>query len=252
MENREFFITHDGIRLHAKLDFPNGNAEKLPLMIIVHGFTGHMEENHIVAMADLATQLGMAALRVEMYGHGQSDGKFEDHNLLKWLDELLAVVDYAAALPFVTDLYLCGHSQGGLATILVGAMKRDILKAIIPLAPAIVIRDGARTGSMLGSSFDPENIPAQVGFPDGKVLGGNYLRVAQLLPVEEAIRKFKKPVLLVHADTDESVPVFYSKKAAGQYENATLRIITDDDHCFNNKLEEMVGAVKEFLARILQ
>ncbi len=247
MENREFFINHDGIRLHAKLEFPEVTTDQFPLMIIVHGFTGHMEENHIIAAANVATELGMAALRVEMYGHGKSDGRFEDHNLLKWLDELLAVVDYASALPFVTDLYLCGHSQGGLATILVGAMKRDILKAIIPLAPAIVIRDGARAGSMLGCSFNPEDIPAQVEFPDGKVLGGNYLRVAQLLPVEEAIRKFKKPVLLVHADTDESVPVFYSKKAASLYENATLRIITDDDHCFNNKLDEMVAAMKDFL-----
>ena len=247
MENQDFFINHDGIRLHAKLEFPEVTTDQFPLMIIVHGFTGHMEENHIIAAANVATELGMAALRVEMYGHGKSDGRFEDHNLLKWLDELLAVVDYAAALPFVTDLYLCGHSQGGLATILVGAMKRDVLKAIIPLAPAIVIRDGARTGSMLGCSFNPEDIPAQVEFPDGKVLGGNYLRVAQLLPVEEAIRKFKKPVLLVHADTDESVPVFYSKKAASLYENATLRIITNDDHCFNNKLDEMVAAMKDFL-----
>ena len=250
MENREFFITHDGVRLHAKLDLPHTNEEKYPLMIIVHGFTGHMEENHIIAVADAAVQLGMAALRVEMYGHGQSDGRFEDHNLLKWLDELLTVVDYAAALPFVTDLYLCGHSQGGLATIIVGAMKRDVLKAIIPLAPAIVIRDGARTGSMLGASFEPENIPDQVTFPDGKTLGGNYLRVAQLLPVEECIRKFKKPVLLVHADTDESVPVFYSRKAAKLYENATLRIIHDDDHCFNRKLGEMVDAVTDFLRQL--
>ena len=43
---KEFYIDSDGIRLHAKLDRVNEN-EQGPLCILIHGFTGHMEEEHI-------------------------------------------------------------------------------------------------------------------------------------------------------------------------------------------------------------
>ena len=129
MENREFYIDHDGIALHAKLDFPK-DAEKCPLVVVAHGFTGHMEERHITAVASALNEIGFASLRVELYGHGKSGGSFRRHTIFKWVSELLTVIDYAAKLDFVTNLYLTGHSQGGLATILAGGMNPDRLKAI--------------------------------------------------------------------------------------------------------------------------
>ena len=110
---KEFYINSDGIRLHAKLEMPENFNGKCPLAIIIHGLTGHMEEEHIVGVAKVMNEVGIAALRVEMYGHGKSEGKFEEHTLLKWINNALDVVDYAKKLDFVTDLYICGHSQGG-------------------------------------------------------------------------------------------------------------------------------------------
>ena len=69
----EFYIDSDGIRLHAKLDKAPG-VDKGPLCILIHGFTGHMEEDHIVAAQKTMNEAGVSVLRVEMYGHGGSDG----------------------------------------------------------------------------------------------------------------------------------------------------------------------------------
>ena len=250
MENREFCIDHHGLRLHAKLDFPKAPAEKYPLVIIEHGFTGHMEETHIRAVARAVNDAGFASLRIELYGHGQSDGEFKDHTILEWVSEMLTVVDYAAGLDFVDGLYLAGHSQGGLTTMLVGALKRNVLKAIIPLAPAIVIKDAACTGGMFGSDFDPDNVPDVVKMGEDRVLCGDYFRVAQLLPVDEAIRRYNGPVLIVHADTDEAVPVSYAIDAARKYRNAELVIIEGDTHCYDHKIDEVTRAVVDFLQRV--
>ena len=250
MENREFYINHDGIRLHAKLDFPKQEAEKYPLVIIEHGYTGHMEERHIRAVAQAVNDNGFASLRIELYGHGQSDGEFRNHTIMKWVDEMLTVVDYAAGLDFVDGLYLAGHSQGGLTTMLVGALKRDVLKAILPLAPAIVIWDAARAGNLFGTQMDPDHIPNEIMMPGDRLLGNNYFRVAQMLPVEEAIDKYTGPVLIVHADTDEAVPVSYAIDAAKRYKNAELVIIEGDTHCYDNKLPEVTEAVVRFLKRV--
>lgn len=244
----EFYIDKDGFRIHAKLDLPKEVAgEKIPLVIVVHGFTGHMEERHILAVAKAAREAGMATLRVEMYGHGKSDGIFEHHNILDWIADMLYVVDYAKSLPFAGDLYLMGHSQGGLLTMLIGGLKADQLKAIIPLSPAISIREGCREGELFGAKFDPDHIPDSLTLGNGRVISGDYIRTAAALPVEQAIDAFKKPVLIIHGEADESVPVRFSRWAAERYRNAKLVLIPEDTHCYDRHLEKVTEAVKEFL-----
>ena len=247
MKNREFYIDHDGIALHAKLDMPDRSEKKVPLVIIQHGYTGHMEEPHILAIAKAMTDNGFAALRIELYGHGKSGGEFRNHTVPKWVSELLTVIDYVASLDFAEEIYLTGHSQGGLAVILAAAMKRDVIKALIPLAPATMIRDDARRGTSFDIHFDPDHIPGELQMNEERVLDGNYFRTAQLLPVEEAIRSYNGPVLIVHSDTDETVPVKYAEEAAAMYSNARLHIVTGDDHCFDKKIGEVTRVMVEFL-----
>ena len=241
---KEFFIDSDGIRLHAKLDRPEG-ADKGPLCILVHGFTGHMEEDHIIAAEKALLDSGISVLRAEMYGHGSSDGKFRDHTLFKWVTNALSVVAYAKKLDFVTDLYMCGHSQGGLLTMLTGGMCPDDLKAILPLSPAWVIPENARNGSMLGTAFDPEHIPESI-FVNGRELSGDYIRVAQMIHPEDAIAKYKGKVFIVHGDSDETVPFSCAEKAAGLYADAVLVPIPGADHCFTGQTDEMADAIRGF------
>ena len=246
---KEFFIDSDGIRLHAKLDRPEG-ADKGPLCILIHGFTGHMEEDHIIAAQKAINDAGVSVLRVEMYGHGKSDGEFRDHTLYKWVTNALAVVRYARTLDFVTDLYLCGHSQGGLLTMLIGGMCADDFKAIIPLSPAWMIPEICRSGSILGTSFDPDHIPDMVNSGDWE-LSGDYIRVAQTIHVEDEIARYKGPVLIIHGDEDEAVPYLYAEKALKLYKNAKLITIKGDDHCYTRHLSEMADALTAFFREII-
>ena len=248
--SREFYLHDDGIPLHARLDLPVG-GERCPLAIVLHGFTGHMEERHITAVAEAMRELGIATLRVELYGHGQSGGAFADHNLYKWLNNVMAVVDYAKGLDFVTELYLCGHSQGGLTTILAAGMMPGTFRAILPLSPALAILSGAREGNLLGVSFDPTDIPDEIAIAD-RTLRGHYIRAAQTLHAEEAIRRYRGPVLLVHGDADAAVPLRDSVAAAEAYENAKLAVIAGDTHCYEYHLDEVVAAVKDFLAGLVR
>ena len=253
---QEFFIDSDGTQIHAKLEMPEGAPERCPLCIVQHGLTGHMEEEHIVAVAAALREEGVATLRVEMYGHGKSGGSFGRHTLLKWIDNMLDVVDYAKGLPNVSDLYLCGHSQGGLLTMLVAALRPDDLKAIIPMSPAIVILDAAREGNLFGITFDPAHVPDRIylGDPDLAEGGteipylcGDYFRIAQHIDVEEAMAAYRKPVLLIHGTADQAVPVRYSLDAARSYEHAQLVLLQDDDHGYHAHLDQACNAVRAFV-----
>ena len=246
---KEFYINSDGIRLHAKLEMPEDFNGKCPLCIIFHGLTGHMEELHINGVAKVMTSIGIAALRVELYGHGQSEGKFEEHTLLKWISNALDVVDYARKLDFVTDMYVCGHSQGGLLTMIIGGLRNDDFKAILPMSPAVVILDAAKKGLFFGVEFDPDHIPDELDCVLYK-MNGNYFRTAQMIHIEDFVDKYSGPVFIVHGDEDEAVPLQYAIDAQKRYKNCQLDIIRGDDHCFTRHLDQMLKAVKKFMLNL--
>ena len=244
---KEFYINSDGIRLHAKLDRPD-DTSKGPLCILVHGFTGHMEEEHIITVQKAMNEAGVSVLRAEMYGHGKSDGEFREHTLYKWVTNALAVVGYAKKLGFVTELYMCGHSQGGLLTMLTGAMCADDFKAIVPLSPAWMIPENAREGIVLGNKFDSEHIPEKLASESWEI-SGDYIRTAQTIHAEESIARFKKKVLIVHGDEDDIVPFSYAEKAAELYNDAELAAIHGADHCFTGHLDELADIISSFFRR---
>ena len=245
MLQKEFFLSHDGLRIHAKLTKPEGDS--LPLLVLIHGITGHMEEDHILGLANAVALDGIATLRLEMYGHGKSDGDFSEHTIGKWVHQVCAGIDYAASLPWVSRLYLAGHSQGGLTVLLAGALKQHKLSALLLLSPAINIWDGAGKGDFLGRPFDPANPPAILPMSEDHFVRETYLDVARFLPVEESIAAFQKRVLILHGDADESVPVKWATWAKERYHDALVKIIPGAKHCYDGLLEEMFKEVRGFL-----
>ena len=237
----------DQIRLNACLELPETTARQMPLVIVMHGFTGHMEERHILAAARACREAGYASLRFDFYGHGNSDGTFAGHTLYKWLSNALCVIHYARSLEFVSELYLCGHSQGGLVAMLAAAMTGDLISGLIPLSPAWMIPDGTRRGELLGMCFDPFHIPERVRINPSLELEGDYIRVAQTIYPEPAMDRYTGPVLIIHGQADTTVPFRYAEEAAKRYQNCTLVPIPGDTHCFDLHLEQMTQALRNWL-----
>ena len=240
-------ISDDGIRLSAVLETPE-NADARSLAIILHGFTSAKDRVHTVQTAAAMRAEGLATLRFDLYGHGESGGEFGKHTLYKWVSNTLAVIDRGRELGY-TDLVLSGHSQGGLVAALVAGMEADRVRALILRAPAFMIPRGAREGCLLGYRFDPDHVPDAVPVIKGLTLDGNYIRVAQTIHPEEAADRFKGPVLILHGDEDDTVPIGDSKRAADRYANCELVVIHGETHHFDRHPEEMQERIRAFLRK---
>ena len=53
-----FTIVDDGIELQAELDMPENAEGKIPVVVMIHGFTGYKEEWHIVQVTKTLTEAG--------------------------------------------------------------------------------------------------------------------------------------------------------------------------------------------------
>ncbi|MCR4788400.1 MAG: lysophospholipase [Lachnospiraceae bacterium] len=241
------YIIDDGIKLDAQIQMPADGSEKCPIVIIIHGITGNKDEKHLLEVSKMFSECGFATLRVDMYGHGKSEGTFYDHTYFKWMTNAMTVIDYVRKLDFVTDIYLCGHSQGGVTVMLAAALKHEYIKGLIALSPSAMRPQMAREGSFFGISFDPENIPEEFELWGGRKISGNYIRVSQTIHVEEAIDKYKGPVLIVVGTEDSPELVASTESAAQRYQNCEYVRIEGDTHCYDNHLDLMVEAVRNWI-----
>jgi len=230
-------IYDDGIGLSAVLEAPEDH-DGHRLVILLHGFTSAKDRPHNMLAAAAMRKAGFATLRFDLYGHGESGGEFRNHTLFKWISNAMAVIRWAREQGY-DDLYLSGHSQGGLVAALVAGMEADRIHGLILRVPAFMIPQGARDGLLLGGRFDPDHIPDDIDVIKGLKLSGDYLRVAQTIHVEDAVDRFKGPVLILHGNEDDTVPFGDSVRYAGRYACCDLKMLAGETHHFDQKPEQM-------------
>ena len=239
-------LTSCGVRLDLLLERPEGERP-CPLLLLVHGVTGNKLERHLEGIARTALETGFAVLRADLYGHGVSGGRFEEHTIALWKQNVLDLLDYAAGLPFVDRVWLSGHSQGGLTVMLAAAERPAAIRGLILLSPAWMIPKQARQGRVLGHDFDRADPPAILMLRAGFPVGREYLLCAQAVDAEAAIDAYPGPVLIVQGTADGSVPWGYAARAAERYRDAKLELIRGDTHCYDRHLEEVEAAVRSWL-----
>jgi len=90
--------------------FDNGSDS--PLVIIAHGKGGHRNTGS-KKIAEYLNRYGISTLRIDLYGHGESDGKYEDITITTARDSILGVIKYAQKHLNYRNLFLFGTSYGG-------------------------------------------------------------------------------------------------------------------------------------------
>jgi pimeloyl-ACP methyl ester carboxylesterase len=179
-------MTHSAFALAHLLDLPEG--EPWGGLVILHG-AGSRKENH-ADMAAAAVAAGLATVRFDMRGHGDTGGMLD----ARALDDVGAA---AALLPAGLPVAVRGSSMGGyLALVAARSAGAAAVVAICP-APSPLLARGLRTGE-LEVAADTASLET--------LLAANTL--------EDAVAALDVPVLIQHAGGDERVPVDGSRDLA--------------------------------------
>ncbi len=237
--------TDGGVCLVGILERPSPDPG--PLVLVLHGFTSSKDRIHTAAACEAMREAGFSTLRFDLYGHGESGGEFRKHTLHKWISNTLAMMDWAEQQDFVTEIWLSGHSQGGLTAALAAGTAPERVKGLILRAPAFMIPRCAREGNLLGIRFDPDHIPEAFPTIKGLTLEADYIRSAQAIRVEDAIDAFAGPVLLLHGEADDVVPLWDAAAAAERYRNCTLELIPGETHHFDRAPDRMKTLIRDWL-----
>lgn len=238
-------LERDGLQLVGTREEPFG--EIYDMAIIFHGFTANRNTSLLKEIANSLRDENIASVRFDFNGHGDSDGKFENMTVLNEIEDANAILNYVKTDPHVRNIYLVGHSQGGVVASMLAGLYPDLIKKVVLLAPAATLKSDALEGNTQGVTYNPDHIPDRLPFKD-LTLGGFYLRIAKQLPIYEVSAQFTKPVCLIHGTDDTVVSPNASKKYDQIYQNSTLHLIEGADHCFSDSYQKnAVNLTTDFL-----
>ncbi len=199
-------------KLYTIVDRP-AHKGKVPLVIICHGFSGNCQRPFMNDLSESIVAQGMATLRFDFNGHGHSDGEFKNMTVLNEIEDLKDVIAWAQKQPWVKNISLVGHSQGGVVVSMVsGELGDKTIKAEVLLAAAAVLRDDALRGNTMGAMYDPWNFKGDyIELPHSPeagalLLGKNYVETAIRLPIYETAANYDGPALIVQGTHDQVVP----------------------------------------------
>src|SRR5438876_9414231 len=120
-----------GDNLAGTLFLPDGKG-KASVLIICHG-AGEFKENYF-ELCELLASRGVATLAIDMHGHGQSAGERYYVNMVQWVADVQAAIDFLLTHPKVDGKRIgaFGLSSGGTA-ILEAAVIDPRLKTLVAL-----------------------------------------------------------------------------------------------------------------------
>jgi hypothetical protein len=143
--NTSFVQNRENLLLKGTLTKPLGEGP-FPAVVLISG-SGPQDRNSEIfghypfwVIADFLTKNGIAVLRFDDRGVGESEGTMEGATTLDFVEDAWAAVDKLKSFSFVdkNKTGVIGHSEGGLIAWMMGAQNKGNLSFLAALAPPVI------------------------------------------------------------------------------------------------------------------
>ncbi len=243
-------------KLSYKITLPKGfnpQTDRCPMVILMHGIFASKNINPTPALARGLAKAGIASIRFDFDGHGQSDGRRQDMTIEKEIADAKAIWDFIQTLPYVEGVGLLGHSQGGVvASMTAGRLAAAGIApdGVVLIAPGSVIKEACQGGKFFNARFDPADPPEFIRCLVFMKLGREYLLTTQQLDIYGTAAAYKGPVLLLHGSRDGIVPMWCSERFKKTYGDlATLQVVEGENHTITRHRKEVVASTVAFFKK---
>jgi uncharacterized protein len=235
MERLIEFPNSRGRLLRGMIHQPRRRRGRVPGVVFFHGFTGDRMESHwlFVKSARALAAAGIASLRFDFYGSGESEGEFGEVTLAG------EISDARAAIGFIRRQRAIDPERVGLVGLSMGGA----------IAACLAASSGARALALWSALAHPEELAALAERTTRLITDGTGAREysahrvsAQFLsnirrvdPLR-SLARFKRPTLIIHPEKDEYLPLHHPEdflRASGAAIKEQV-IVAGADHTFTS------------------
>lgn len=231
-------FSSNGLRLSGALESPESNIRCYALF--AHCFTCGKDVAAASRISRALTREGIAVLRFDFTGLGNSDGDFANTNFSSNLQDLVAAAD------FLRDNYeapalLIGHSLGGAAVLAMASTVPEV-KAVATIGAP---HKADHVAHNFSASLEEINRKGEAQVD----LGGRKFNIKKqfLDDLENQsyadLSKLRKALLVMHAPLDATVGIAQAEKIYMEARHPKSFISLDDaDHLLSRKADSEYAA----------
>ena len=245
------FAGAGGAALAGRLDLPDDGAPRA-FALFAHGFTLGKDSLVATRVAQGLADRGIATLRFDFAGIGESGGEFAATTFSSNVEDLLAAAAWLRANREAPAL-LVGHSFGGAATLAAAAR--------IPEARAIAtIGAPADPGHVTHNFAEALQAIAEHGAAEVK-LGSRRLTIGRAFvddlarhDLKAAVATLRRPLLVLHAPRDEIVGIANASAIFAAAKHPKSFVSLDDaDHLLTKRADAtwVAGLICAWASRAL-
>lgn len=156
VEEVSFTNPDGGHKLAGTLTIPD-TTQQYPAVVLISG-SGPQDRNEEIfghkpfwVIADYLTQRGLAVLRYDDRGFGQSTGNYQDATTLHFAEDVLAAVSYLKSRKDIDKekIGLIGHSEGGMIAPIVASKNKTIAFIVLLAGVGTIGREVYETQQVL-------------------------------------------------------------------------------------------------------
>lgn len=231
-----------GFILRGYLELPE-NAKRIVCMF--HGFTGNKTEHngHFRNLARLLAKKGVASIRMDYHGNGESDGEFYEFSYNDSLDDAKRILDFAKNVEGIEEVCILGFSYGGAIASMVA--NDENCEKLVLISAAANMPELALKKLETWRKLENGNLYS-LGFE----LSPKFVEEIKDQNMYSNAKNFNKKVLVVQARNDQAVPYIFGVRYAVSYKNSTLHLVKDAGHGYDSleNATELYNKVVDFLA----
>ena len=238
-------LNKNGKTLRGYLDLPdNFNGE---IVVFYHGFTGNKTEhaNHFRNFSRILSKNGIASLRMDFSGNGESDGEFYEFTMDTMMDEAKQMYEFAKSYKGVKKVDLLGFSMGGGVASIMSSWYGNEINKLVLWSAAGTICEHIRKSYENGEKLENGNVIIAGNFELSKAMFDSTYNYDPF----KGIEKFTNPVILIHGRNDISVDYLTSMRYSVTYPNALVHIVNGAGHGYDklSKCKELYQKSLDFL-----
>jgi alpha-beta hydrolase superfamily lysophospholipase len=213
----------DRLRLSATFVEPEAPADRVVVLVHGGGVT-RQEGGFFTRLADGLAEAGVASLRFDLRGHGESEGRLEELTLTAVLNDIRVAVEQVRALAGVTRVSLLGASFGGGICAYYASKRPAEVDRLVLLNPQLDYKRRTVDNTPFWENDHLKPEAATKLTEQGYLAFSPTLRHGRAIfhevfwfDLDEAIGQIAAPTLLVHGTRDTLVPIESTLRALPRF-----------------------------------
>ena len=201
---RVLFENKKGEKLSARIEMPVDQAP-VAYALFAHCFTCNKNLGAARNISRALTSNGIAVMRFDFTGLGESEGDFADTNFSSNIEDLVQAAQYLEE-HFEAPSLLIGHSLGGAAVIFAAAQLPSIAAVATVGAPA----SPEHVTHLLENGIDEIESKGVVTMNIGGrpfTVKRHFIEDLRKQKLSEILSKLNKPLLVLHSPQDTTVGI---------------------------------------------